>query len=210
MTVSLFPTHVESERLRYEPLHESVDPLDLYEYHRSGEMDAVMRPLGETPHATPKETLDELGESRETWEAGERATYAIRLQSDEEFVGVAELWLEWEKRKASFGTWIREPYWGRGFSAERAGAMLYVAFELLDLELVSVGHEPENERSKRAIEKYIDAYGGQYDGLLRNELPPGDFGGPRDLRTYSVSQTQWRENVTEDELSTIRIESEAV
>jgi ribosomal-protein-alanine N-acetyltransferase len=202
---TLFPTNIESERLRYEPLHESVEALDLYEYHRSGEMGAVMRSLGETPHATPKETMDELTTSRDTWESSERATYAIRSQSDDEFVGVAELWLEWEKRKTSLGIWLREPFWGRGYSAERAGAMLYVAFELLDLELVSVGHEPENERSERSIEKYVDAYGGQYDGLLRNWIPPGDFGGPRDLRTYSISQAQWRETVTEEELGTIQV-----
>ncbi|WP_423744729.1 GNAT family N-acetyltransferase (plasmid) [Haladaptatus sp. SPP-AMP-3] len=205
MPTTLFLATIESERLRYVPLHESVDVLDLYEYHRSGEMDTVMRPLGETPHATPKETMDELTEVRDAWESGERATYAMRSNADDEFVGVAELWLEWDKRKTSFGIWVREPCWGRGYSAERAGTMLYVAFELLDLELVSVGHEPENERSKRAIEKYVDAYGGQYDGILRNWLPPGDSGGPRDLRTYTISQTQWRENATDEELATIRV-----
>ncbi|WP_410764863.1 GNAT family N-acetyltransferase [Haloferax sp. DFSO60] len=201
----MFPTAIESERLSYEPLHESIDALDLYEYHRTGEMDEVMRPLGDKPHATPKETFDELTKSREAWDSSERASYAIRQKSDDEFVGVSELWFEWEKRKLSFGTWIREPFWGRGYSAERAGAMLYVALELLDLELVSVGHEPENEQSKRAIEKYVDTYGGQYDGIMRNALPPGDFGGPRDLLTYTISQEQWRESVTDDELNTIQV-----
>jgi RimJ/RimL family protein N-acetyltransferase len=202
---TLFPTHVESERLRYEPLHESIDALDLYEYHRSGEMDAVMQALGDETHATPKETADELTESGETWESADRATYAMRRTADDEFVGVAELWFEWDKHKVSFGTWVREPYWGQGYSTERAGTMLYIVFELLDLDLVSVGHEPENEQSKRAIEKYVDAYGGQRDGLLRNELPPSDFGGPRDLVVYTILQDQWREHVTDDELETIRV-----
>lgn len=205
MSSTLFPTHIESERLRYEPLHESAEPLDIYEYHRSGEMDAVMRPLGERPHATPKETMDEVTEAANAWESGERATYAITTKSDGEFVGVAELWLEWEKRSTSFGMWVREPFWGRGYSGERAGAMSYVAFDRLDLELVSVGHDPENEQSKRAIEKYVDSYGGQYDAMLRNWYPPDDSGEPVDLQTYSISQEQWRENVTEAELSTIRI-----
>ncbi|WP_435153977.1 GNAT family N-acetyltransferase [Haladaptatus sp. DFWS20] len=205
MTNHLFPSHIESERLRYDPLHESVDILELYEYHRSGEMDAVMRPLGEKPHATPKESMDEATNAREAWESAERATYAITVQSEDEFVGVAELWLEWEKRLTTFGTWIREPFWGRGYSGERAGVMSYIAFELLDLDLVSVGHEPENEQSKRAIEKYIDAYGGQNDGILRNWLPPGEFGDPRDLHAYSILQEQWRENVSEEELATIQV-----
>ncbi|WP_248909966.1 GNAT family N-acetyltransferase [Halocatena marina] len=207
MPSNLFPTHIESDRLRYEPLHESVSALDLYEYHRSGEMNAVMRSLGEKPHATPRETINAIEKSEETWESYERATYAINSKSEDEFVGVGELWLEWEKRKASFGIWIREPFWGRGYSAERAGVMLYVAFERLDLDLVSIGHEPDNEQSERSIEKYVDTYGGQYDGILRNGLPPGDFDNPRDLHLYSISQSQWRENVTEDELNVIRAQN---
>lgn len=208
MSSDLFPVNIESERLRYEPLHESVDPLDLYQYHRSGELDAVLGLLQERPHATPKETVDALAESRTVWEASNRATYAIRERDGDAFVGVSELWLEWEKRKASFGVWIREPFWGRGYSGERAGAMLYVAFDRLDLDLVSVGHEPENDQSKRSIEKYIERYGGQFDGVLRNGLPPGDSGGPRDLRIYSISQSQWRENVSADELDGYRVTDE--
>lgn len=205
MSSSLFPAYLESDRLRYEPLHESVETLELYEYHRSGEIGPVMRSLGERPHATPKETADVLEESRTTWDASERATYAIRNASDDEFVGVAELWLEWEKRKVSFGIWLREPFWGRGYSAERAGVMAYVAFDRLDLEVVTVGHQPGNDQSKRAIEKYVGTYGGQFDGVVRNGLPPGDSGGPRDLRMYSISQSQWRENVPADELESIRV-----
>lgn len=202
----LFPTHVESERLRYDPLHESVDALDLYAYHRSGELDAVMRPLGDEPHATPKETLDELEGVRERWDDGKKASYAITRREDGEFVGVSELWFEWDYDRTSLGTWIREPFWGRGYAGERAGAMLYVAFETLDVGLVDVGHEPDNEQSRRAIEKYVDRYGGQHDASVRNWLPPGDFGGPRDLERYSISQAQWREHVTDEELAAIVVQ----
>lgn len=206
MSPSLFPAHVESDRLRYDPLHETVETLDLYELHRSGELEPVMRPLGDDPHGTPKETFDELTTAEEKWQAGELASYAITERESGAFVGLAELDTEWDRDWAGFGIWLREPYWGRGYAGERAGAMLYVAFELLDLEIVSVGHEPENERSKRAIRKYVDRYGGQADGILRNGLPPGEDGGPRDLEIYTISQAQWREHVADDELETIRVE----
>lgn len=202
----LFPTHVETERLQFDPLHETVEARDLYGYHRSGDLDAVMRPLGDEPHATPKETLDELDGVRECWEEGKKASYAITRREDETFVGISELMVQWEKRLTYFGTWLREPFWGRGYSGERAGAMFVVAFDCLDLDLVNVGHEPDNEQSQRAIEKYVDRYGGQHDASLRNSLPPGDFGGPRDLDVYTVSQAQWRENVTDAELETIVVE----
>ncbi|SFK80680.1 Protein N-acetyltransferase, RimJ/RimL family [Halogranum rubrum] len=202
---SLFPALVESERLRYEPLYDVVDTLDIYEYHRTGEMDAVMAPLGEAVHATRKKTFDEVTTAEEQWESAKRATYAISRRADDEFVGVAELWFEWEKRRVSFGTWIREPFWGRGYSGERAGAMLYVVFDVLDVAVVAVGHEPDNDQSKRAIQKYVERYGGQHDAVLRNRLPPGDTGGPRDLSIYSISQEQWRERVTDDEVSSIAV-----
>ncbi|SDM48800.1 Protein N-acetyltransferase, RimJ/RimL family [Halogranum gelatinilyticum] len=207
----LFPTYVESERLRYDPLHESIDALDLYDYHRSGELDAVLQPLGETPHATPKETWDELDGVRERWDEGKKASYAITRKEDGggaegEFVGVAELWMEWDYSRTSLGTWIRKPFWGRGYAGERAGAMLVVAFECLDLALVDVGHEPGNEQSRRAIEKYVQQYGGQHDASVRNWLPPGDSGGPRDLERYSISQKQWRANVGDDELASVVVE----
>lgn len=203
---NLFPTHVESERLRYDPLHETVEALDLYAYHRSGELDAVLRPLGETPHATPKETWDELDGVRERWEEGKKASYAITRKENDEFVGVAELWMEWDYARTSLGTWIREPFWGRGYAGERAGAMLVVAFDHLDLSLVDVGHEPDNDQSRRAIEKYVQRYGGQHDASVRNWLPPGDSGGPRDLERYSISQEQWRATVTDDELASVVVE----
>lgn len=205
-SLSLFPSLVESERLRYEPLHDVVDTLDIYEYHRTGEMDAVMPPLGEAVHATPKQTFGEVTAAEEHWESAKRATYAISRKADGEFVGVSELWFEWEKQRVSFGTWIREPFWGRGYSGERAGAMLFVVFDVLDVDVVAVGHELGNEQSKRAIQKYVEQYGGQHDAVVRNRLPPGDDGEPRDLSIYSISQDEWREHATTDDLDTIRVE----
>lgn len=74
---------------------------------------------------------------------------------------------------------------------------MHLAFERLDLELVAVGHLPGNEGSKRAIEKYVDAHGGRYEGLLRNGLLTAD-GEPHDMHRYSVSQAEWSEAVGDD------------
>lgn len=69
-----------------------------------------MPPLGETVHATPKQTFDEVTAAEEHWNSSKRATYAISRKADGEFVGVSERWFEWEKQRVSFGTWIREPF----------------------------------------------------------------------------------------------------
>ena len=92
---------------------------------------------------------------------------------------------------ATMGMWLRKPFWGRGYSGERAAALLEVAFERLDLELVAVDHQAGNEKSERAIRKYVEAHGGQYDGVLRNWVPMDE--GVDDLHRYTVTREQWTE-----------------
>lgn len=83
--------------------------------------------------------------------------------------------------------------------------MLFVVFDVFDVDIVAVGHELDNEQSKRAIQKYVEQYGGQHDAAIRNRLPSGDDGGPRDPSIYSISQEQWHEAVSDDEVSSISV-----
>lgn len=66
-----------------------------------------------------------------------------------------------------------------------------LAFEGLDLELVGAAHQDGNEKSERAVEKYAEAHGGQYDGVLRNWIPKDDE--VRDIHRYTVSREQYRD-----------------
>lgn len=66
-----------------------------------------------------------------------------------------------------------------------------LAFDCLNLELVSEGYLDGNENSKRAIEKYIENFGGRYDGILRNWVPMNNE--VRDLHRYTVTREQWEE-----------------
>ncbi len=59
-----------------------------------------------------------------------------------------------------------------------------------------MGHLPANTQTKRAIEKYMDKYGGQYEGCLRNWLPEDDS--VKDMHRYTVSQAEWQEAVGEE------------
>jgi len=110
------------------------------------------------PHETKKETLEFLERGRERWEDNEAASYVIRPREGEdgagEIAGFGGFSVDWEKRTAVLGTWLRKRFWGRGYSGERAAALVEVAFENLDLDLVAVSHLPENAQSQRAIEKY--------------------------------------------------------
>ncbi|PSQ04225.1 GNAT family N-acetyltransferase [Halobacteriales archaeon QS_5_68_33] len=193
----LFPDRIETERLVLEPLTtETVDALDLYEHVRVGapHVDEVTEYLTWDPHETPKETVEFVEAVTEKREAGEGATYLIRPRGGEqgagEFAGLAGLSVDWEARTATLGTWLRKPLWGRGYSGERAAALIEVAFERLDLEAVVVTVHEGNEKSRTAVSRYVEAHDGRREGLLRNYHADQD-GTPVDVYRFTIARAEY-------------------
>lgn len=202
----MFPETLETERLRLERFsRENFDALELHRHYaprHSETIEEEFEHVTQKPHATPKETWDRLVEAEEKWDEAEWATYAVISKPEEEFAGTTNLALEWEKRTGLTGLWLRKPFWGRDYSGERAMALLALAFDRLDLEVVSPGYLDGNEQSKRAIEKYVERFGGQYDGVLRNWVPFEDE--VRDLHRYTILREQWEEHRPDDDAVTFR------
>ena len=193
----LFPETVETDRLLLERLcHENVDTFALYDCFAAGvAAEEVFEYVPQDPWQTPKEARERIEDAEERWEEGEAAEYVVRPKAGEpragEIAGTTTLICEWEKRTAILGLVLRKPFWGRGYSGERAAALLELAFDRLDLELATAGYNEGNEKSKHAIEKYVERFGGQYDGVLRNWVPMGDE--IDDLHRYTVTREQWVE-----------------
>lgn len=189
----MFPTEITTDRLRLERLDRAVDVHELYAVCSDPEMSRVTEHMPWSPHGTPKETAEFLTGQAEAWEADETATYALHPRTGEDgagdLAGVGSLDVDWDRRLGTLGVWLRPRFWGRGYSGERAAALLDLAFEVLDLEVVAVSHVPENERSERAIERYVEAHGGRRVGRLRNHVPHLD--GAWDAVRYSVSATEY-------------------
>jgi ribosomal-protein-alanine N-acetyltransferase len=197
----LFPDLVETDRLRLEALTtETVDPFELYEHVRVGapHVEAVTEHLTWDPHETPRETVEFLETVTEEREAGEGATYAIRPRESEdgagELAGVTGFSVDWDRRTVELGIWLRKRFWGRGYSGERAAALIEVAFERLDLEAVVVTVQAGNEQSRNAVSRYVEAHGGRHEGLLRNFQtdPTGDTS--VDVHRYTITREEYREN----------------
>ncbi|TKX35375.1 GNAT family N-acetyltransferase, partial [Halorubrum sp. CGM4_25_10-8A] len=154
-----FPETIETDRLRLEA--NGPEKVDLDACYRICSADTGIDEIAEhvtwDPHETKRETLEFLERGRERFEEGEAANYVIRPRQGEdgagEIAGFGGFEVDWEKRTAVLGTWLRKRFWGRGYSGERAAALVEVAFDDLDLEVVAVGHHPDNEQSRRAIEK---------------------------------------------------------
>lgn len=191
----MFPTEIETERLRLVRLcREHVTARELYEYMstEAPTIDEINEYVHWEPHRTLQETHDYLEEVEQLWDDRTQATYLVSAKEEDALAGVTNLRIGWERRAAELGIWLRPPYWGRGYAGERAGALFELAFDRLDLELVGAAHQTGNEKSKRAIEKYVDRHGGQYDGILRNWIPKGDE--VRDIHRYTVSREQYDDN----------------
>ena len=193
--MSPFPTEMESERLRYERLHpDDIDPFELYEHVREGApaIEEITEYVTWDPYSNPKEAFDWVESCGRNFEKGETATYVIRPKSGEragELAGIASLDPDWDRKRGTLGTWFRKPFWGRGYSGERAGRFLAFAFDRLDLEIVTVTHDPDNENSRRAIERYVERFGGRKAGRVRNDIVID--GEPRDSVYYSISRDEW-------------------
>lgn len=194
----LFPERIETERLHLERLAQ--DTVDVFEYHDlcSGErtdIEAITRYLPWDPHESVKETSDYLDSLEAQWTDGKRAEYVIRPKAGEdgagEIAGAGGLLVDWETMTGKPAIWLRKRFWGRGYSGERAAAMIELAFERLGLELVAVPVQDGNERSRAAVERYVNAHGGQYDGLVRNSTrrPDGEI---IDHHRYTITQEQYR------------------
>ncbi len=189
----MFPETIETDSLTLNPLREEyVDVFDLYDLfgEESEGIADVFEYVPQEPYTSVKEARDQLVEAETAWEEAETAQYAVYTSNDD-LAGYAVLSIEWERHTGNLGFILAKSYWGQGYAGECATALTELAFDQLDLELVAIGHEEGNERSKRAVEKFTDAVGGQYDGVLRNWTPIGDE--IADHHRYTVTQGQYQQ-----------------
>lgn len=199
VSTDLFPEAVVTDRPRLERVDiADASALDLYEHWRADapNIDETTEFVSWDPYDHPHGVAEALERAAERADDGEGAMFLIRPRDGEagasELAGTAGLFVDWDRRLGVLGVWLRKPFWGRGYSGERADAMLELAFDRLDLELVRASHVPENENSERAITKYVERYGGRRAGTFRNRVTLDD-GSVHDLVTYSIRQTEWRD-----------------
>jgi RimJ/RimL family protein N-acetyltransferase len=210
--VTLFPERIETDRLELVRFcHETVTVEELYDLFSGPDTDEVFEHVPQSPYRTPKDAFDPIEAAEERWREKSVAQYAVRPRAGEpnaaDLAGTTTCNVEWDTRSAIFGLILGKPFWGRGYSGERAAALMDLAFDRLDLELVSAGFNAGNEQSKRAIEKYVERFGGlrespgdsgrvsratTSDCVLRNCVPMDDD--PDDLHQYTVTREQWEAN----------------
>lgn len=174
---------------------ETVDAFELYDHVKAGapDIEEITKWVTWDPHQTLKETAEWIEAKGKEFDDGEHATYVLRPKEGEHrgaIAGVSGIGVDWDRKTATFGIWLRKPFWGRGYSGERAERFLELAFDQLDLEAVIVSHAPENDQSERAISTYVDRFGGRREGLIRYAIPMGRRG--QDVVRYSITSEEFQ------------------
>ena len=166
-----FPDRIETERLTLERVSK--------EKFSAEEVFEVMSSQGveEAFETYPYETPDNLEEAQEYVEKreyenreDENSMYFVKLDDSEDpFIG-----LEAIKNKgegvAEIGFWISSDYWGNGYSPEASEAMLDLLLDEKDFDKVEVQTRKSNQKAQRAIEKFIEPYGGEKVGEIETTL----------------------------------------
>lgn len=211
MTNHIFPTRIETDRLVFERLtHETVDPFEFYEFVSSEDW------RGDATETMPWfrfETLDDVAgfidHAEDQWTDRESARYLLRTKAGAgeqtdgtsappgELVGTTAFIPEWEKRYAGSDVVLSKQYWGRGYGPERGAVLIELTFDQYDLDAYCTSCAAANDSSRRMIEKLIDRYGGQYEGLLRQFGSPRPNGEVTDQHRYSITHSEYEAATTE-------------
>ena len=173
---------LQTPRLRLRPFT-SADADALFALHSNA---FVLRYWDSPPWADPSRAGRFIAACRQLAEEGSGARLAIDRGSDGLFLGWCAL-TQWnpDYRSASLGYCLAEAAWGQGYATEAARAVLWWAFETLDLNRVQSETDTRNLASARVLEKV----GFVREGTLREDcVVDGDIS---DSWVFGLLRRDW-------------------
>lgn len=171
---------IETERLILRPIIES-DAEDIFEYSRN-------KNVGVNAGWKPHENIEETREVMKIVFLNQEYVFGMVLKETGKLfgsIGIIPDPKRQNNKARMIGYAIGEDYWSKGFMTEAVQAVLHFGFEKLKLDLISAYCYPDNDRSKRVLEKC----GFQYEGHLR--LAEECYNGiVRDNECYAILSNQ--------------------
>jgi RimJ/RimL family protein N-acetyltransferase len=111
--------------------------------------------------------------------------FIVLHEATEQLLGVMGLHrVDWSRRSAGLGYWIRQTAWGQGFAPEAAASVIEHGFRSLGLNRIEAHVALENKKSQRVVEKL----GFQREGIARELEIIG--GRPLDHYQYGLLQSE--------------------
>lgn len=165
---------------------------------RSAGVEDELEYLPWEPHETLQDTKQWVEEQDRRWSECEGATYVMRAREcmDVEagtLVGITTFETYWERKAGEQMIFLRRPFYGQGLFAESCYEFMDWAFEDAGLEMTIADAVEGNERARNLFQRGVEAFGGRYDGVLRNRLPTDD--GVKNVRRYPVTRERYRETM---------------
>jgi len=172
---------IETERLILRPISET-DAEAIFEYSQNEN-------VGSNAGWKPHENIEETREIIKQVFLDKEFVFGMELKETGKLFGSIGIIPDPKRQndKAKMiGYAIGVNYWGKGFATEAVLAILHLAFEELDLDLVSAYCFPFNERSKNVLKKC----GFNFEGRLRlgEERYDGEV---IDHECYAIIRTEW-------------------
>ncbi len=94
-----------------------------------------------------------------------------REEYEHDYIGVMGINFEWDKKYAELSIWLHKDVWGEEYFAEGAEAFFEVIFNHpvnYGIDLITLVPASQNNNSIKAIEKIMNTFNGQLDGIIRN------------------------------------------
>jgi len=133
------------------------------------------------PHKSIEETNSFLARCAEGWLTRNEFPWAITLKESGELIGM--LGLRIREFKADLGYCLARKFWGKGFAAEAATAIVNWALAQPQIFRVWAMCDVDNLASARVLEKV----GMTREGIMRrSQMHPGVSDEPRDSYCYAI------------------------
>ena len=183
-----FPV-LETERL----ILREITPDDAEEILRIFADPRVIRYWGAAPMASIEEAYGKIAGITAAFREKFGIRWAITRRGSNRLIGSCGHWrLIKQHRRAEIGYELAPEHWGQGLMPEAVGAILRFGFERMGLHSVEAQIEPDNQGSRRVLEKL----GFVQEGYFReNSYFDGTF---TDTAVFSLLKADWlrRDKVT--------------
>lgn len=195
----MFPKYIRTKRLEFEPVHQKMTPKELYKHcsDQNKHIDDITEHIMWDKHESILKSINILSNMRSDWVNGISPHYNISQKSDDNFVGLTSIDIDYERKQGEIGLWLRKEYWGQEFSKERAYAMIQIGFDELNLNSIIVRTASTNTKSQNAIEDYIYDIGGKKDGKITDNHLYED-GTVKDSIIYSITREDYNSEFTSE------------
>ncbi|HEY8108861.1 MAG TPA: GNAT family protein [Patescibacteria group bacterium] len=174
-------TPLETERLLLRPVRAS-DAADVFDYTRRPEVSEF---LPWEPHTDEQETLRWLTEDIPAKVESGDLIYAVELKEGSRVIGVFDLHMDAENRKAQLGYSLSPDFHRQGYGVEACEALVRHAFTVIGLNRIEAGCDVPNEASWRLMERL----GMKYEGTRKQDRYfKGKY---RDSKYYGLLKSDW-------------------